>query len=58
MFAERKLMLEIKAVDALNDVHMAQLLTYLGLANCRLGLLLNFNVLRLRDGIRRVVNNL
>ena len=58
LFVERKLIIEVKAVDGLNEVHPAQLLTYLRLADCRLGLLMNFNVLRLRDGIRRVVNNL
>ncbi len=58
LFVERKLIIEIKAVDFLNEVHLAQLLTYLRLADCRLGLLMNFNVLRLRDGIKRVVNNL
>jgi PD-(D/E)XK nuclease superfamily len=50
--------IEIKSVDCLNDIHLAQVLTYLKLANCRLGLLMNFNVLRLKEGIRRVVNNL
>ena len=53
-----KIILEIKCVDALNDVHKAQLLTYLRLSDCKLGLLLNFKVLHLRDGIKRVVNNL
>lgn len=54
----RSVIIEIKAVEALNDLHLAQLLTYLRLSGCRLGLLLNFNVLRLKDGIRRVVNKL
>lgn len=54
---ERRLILEIKSVEALTDIHLAQVLTYLRLANCRLALLMNFNVLHLRDGIRRVVNN-
>jgi GxxExxY protein len=56
IIVERRLILEIKAVEGLNDVHRAQLLTYLKLADCRLGFLMNFNVLHLRDGIRRVVN--
>jgi GxxExxY protein len=55
---ERKLIVEVKSVDALNDVHLAQVLTYLRLSGCKLGLLMNFNVKQLRDGIRRVVNNL
>ena len=49
---------ELKAVDALLAVHAAQLLTYLKLSDKRLGLLINFNVVRLRDGIQRVVLNL
>ena len=53
---ENKLILEIKAVEALNDVHMAQVLTYLKVAGCKLGLLINFNVLMVKDGIRRVIN--
>lgn len=49
---------ELKAVDRLAPIHQAQMLTYLKLAGCKLGLLLNFNVLKLRDGIKRVVLNL
>lgn len=55
---ESKLILEIKSVEALNDVHFAQLLTYLKLTNCKLGLLINFNVALIKNGIRRIVNNL
>jgi len=55
---ERKVIIELKAVEILNDVHLAQLMTYLRLADCRLGLLINFNVTLLRQGIRRVANNL
>jgi GxxExxY protein len=46
---------ELKAVDRLASVHQAQMLTYLKLTECRLGLLFNFNVTMLRDGIKRVV---
>ncbi len=53
---EEKLVLELKAVEALNDVHLAQILTYLKLSNCELGLLINFNVVRLKDGLRRIIN--
>lgn len=53
-----KLIIETKAVDVLNDVHLAQVLTYLKLSGCRLGLLLNFNFSQMKNGIRRVVNNL
>jgi GxxExxY protein len=59
LLVENKLIIEIKAVEVLNDVHLAQTLTYLKLANCKLGLLINFNVLRLKEkGIKRVVNGL
>ena len=58
ILVESKLVLEIKSVDALNDVHLAQTLTYLKIGNFKLGLLLNFNVIRLKDGIKRVVNGL
>ncbi len=54
IMVERRVILEIKAVQAINDVHLAQLLTYLKLSDLRLGLILNFHVLHLRDGIRRV----
>lgn len=57
IMVERRLILEIKSVEAINDIHLAQVLTYLRLATCRLALILNFNVLHLREGIRRVVNN-
>jgi GxxExxY protein len=55
---ENKVIFEIKAVEALNDVYFAQTLTYLKLSKCKLGLLINFNVSFIRDGIRRIVNNL
>lgn len=58
IIVEDKLILEIKSVDALNDIHFAQLLTYLKLTNCKLGLLINFNVLLIKNGVKRVVNNL
>lgn len=58
IIVENKLILEIKSVEALNDVHFAQLLTYLKLTDCKLGLLINFNVNLIKNGIKRVVNNL
>ena len=58
IIVENKLILEIKSVEALNDVHFAQLLTYLKLTNCKLGMLINFNVTLIKNGIKRVVNNL
>ena len=48
---------EVKSVDALAPIHVAQLLTYLRLADRRVGLLLNFNVLQLRNGIKRIINS-
>jgi GxxExxY protein len=56
ILVENKLVLEIKSVDALNDIHLAQILTYQKLGNYKLGLLLNFNVLKLTDGLKRVIN--
>lgn len=58
LMIENKFIIEIKAVEALNDVHLAQILTYLKLSDCRLGMLINFNVTLIKSGIRRVVNNL
>lgn len=58
MIIENKVIIEIKAVEALNDIHKAQVLTYLRLTNLKLGLLINFNVLYLKDGVKRIVNNL
>ena len=58
LLVEKKVVVEIKSVDALNDVHLAQILTYLKLSKSKLGLLINFNVSMLKDGIRRVVNKL
>jgi GxxExxY protein len=55
---ENKLILEIKSVEVLNDIHFAQLLTYLKLTDCKLGMLINFNVNLIKNGIKRVVNNL
>ena len=55
---EGKVILELKAVVKLLPVHEAQLLSYLKLSNCRLGFLLNFNVYKMKEGIRRMVNGL
>ncbi|HLR37310.1 MAG TPA: GxxExxY protein [Chitinophagaceae bacterium] len=56
LLVENKVVLELKSVEALNDVHLAQTLTYLKLGNYKLGLLMNFNVALLKNGIRRVIN--
>ena len=58
LIIENKVIIEIKSVDTLNDIHLAQVLTYLKLSDCRLGMLINFNVTLIKNGIRRVVNNL
>ena len=56
IIVEDKFIVEVKSVEALNDVHLAQLLTYLKLSECKLGLLINFNVKLLKDGVRRIIN--
>ena len=56
LLVENRVIVELKAVESLTDVHTAQMLTYLRLANCKLGLLINFNVLLLKDGIKRLRN--
>ncbi len=58
LLIDNKLVIEIKSVDGLSDIHLAQTLTYLKLGIYKLGLLINFNVLKLKDGIKRVVNGL
>jgi len=58
MLIERILIVEVKAVERLLPVHVAQVLSYLKLSNRKLGLLLKFNVIHLKNGIRRVVNGL
>jgi GxxExxY protein len=58
LLVENKLVIAIKSVEALNDVHLAQVLTYLKLGNYKLGLLMNFNVAKLKEGIKRLVNGL
>ncbi len=53
-----KVIIEIKSVEALADVHYKQILTYLKLSDCKLGLLINFNTSKIDENIKRVVNNL
>jgi len=53
----KKVIIEIKSIEGLNDIHLAQILTYLRLSNTKVGLLINFNVVKLTNGIRRVVND-
>ncbi|MDE5432464.1 GxxExxY protein [Elizabethkingia meningoseptica] len=58
LIVENKLILEIKAVDFLNDIHRVQVLTYLKMTGCKLGLLLNFRTDVFKDGIKRVINGI
>lgn len=56
LLVEEKVVIEIKTVEALNEVHLAQVLTYLKLGNYKLGLLLNFQTKMLKNGIKRIIN--
>lgn len=56
LIVEDKVIIEIKSVEAICEVHLAQILTYLKLSGCKLGLLANFNVKHFKDGIKRVIN--
>jgi len=56
IIVENKFIIEVKSVESLNEVHLAQVLTYLRLSDCKLGLLINFNVKLLKDGVRRIIN--
>lgn len=58
MIVEDSIIIENKTVEKLMPIHEAQLLTYLKMKNCKLGFLLNWNVSRMKDGIKRMVNNL
>ena len=56
LLVEKQVLIELKSVKVIDDIHMAQMLTYLKLGHFKVGLLINFNVLSLKDGIKRVVN--
>ena len=56
LVVERKVIIEIKAVEALTEIHLMQTLTHTKLLDLRLGLLINFNVLKLVDGVKRIAN--
>ena len=58
LVVEKAIILELKSCEKIEEIHKAQLLTYLKLSGLKLGLLLNFNVPVMRDGIVRIVNNL
>jgi len=55
LLVEEKVVIEVKSVDLLNPIHTAQLMTYLKLSGCRIGLLINFNVIFLKEGIKRII---
>jgi len=55
LLVENKVVIELKVVEAFNDVHIAQTLTYMRLADCKLGLLLNFYTKSLKNGIKRLI---
>ena len=56
LLVENRVVVEIKSIEAFTDVHIAQVLTYLKLSGCKIGLLLNFNVTSLKNGIKRLAN--
>jgi GxxExxY protein len=58
LLVEDLVVVEIKSVDKFDPIHQAQVISYLKLSNKKLGMLINFNVLHLKDGIKRVVNRL
>ena len=55
LLVQKKIIVEVKAVDAFTDVHIAQMSTYLKLSNCKIGLLINFHVSSLKNGIKRII---
>lgn len=55
LLVENTIVIEVKSIEALAEIHLAQILTYLKLSGCKLGLLVNFNVLHLKEGIKRVI---
>lgn len=55
LLVENKVIIEVKAVEALTDIHTAQVLTYLKLSGCKVGLLLNFHSTHLKNGIKRLI---
>ena len=57
LIVEDKVIIEVKSVESLEPIHSTELLTYLKLSNCKLGLLLNFNVVHLQEGIKRIAND-
>jgi GxxExxY protein len=58
LLVENKVIIELKSVKEIQPIHIAQLMTYLKLSDIKLGMLINFNEVRLIDGVKRIVNNL
>ncbi len=58
IYVERKVIVELKSIEIISPVHKKQLITYLKLTNCRLGLLINFGACLIKNGITRIVNGL
>lgn len=56
ILVERKVVVEVKSVESFNDIHIAQVLTYLKLRDCKLGLLMNFNTVLFKNGVKRLIN--
>lgn len=56
LLVDKRVIIEIKSIESFTDVHTAQVLTYLKLSGCKIGLLLNFNVVSLKNGIKRLAN--
>jgi GxxExxY protein len=55
LIINQMVLVEVKSVEAINEIHVAQVITYLKLSNCKLGYILNFNVLKLKYGIKRII---
>ena len=55
LLVQKKVIIEVKAVEAFTDIHIAQMITYLKLSNCKIGLLINFHVSSLKNGIKRII---
>jgi GxxExxY protein len=58
LMVEKKVIVEVKAIEMIAPIHISQVITYLKLTDTKLGLLINFNVVKLKDGVRRVANNM
>ena len=55
LLVQRRVIVEVKTIETFTDVHIAQMITYLKLSNCKIGLLINFHVSSLKNGIKRII---